>query len=62
MQGAFMRFVRDDGGATAIEYGLIAGMIAVAIVAALTTFGGSPQNLFGRVQDKAGSALDNAGI
>ena len=62
MQGAFVRFVRDDGGATAIEYGLIAAMIAVAIIAALTAFGGSVQNMFGRVRDSAGSAMDSAGI
>jgi pilus assembly protein Flp/PilA len=33
------RFLKDEGGATAIEYGLIAGMIAVVIVGALTTVG-----------------------
>lgn len=62
MQGAFFRFVRDDGGATAIEYGLIAAMIAVAIIGALTAFGGSLQGLFGRVQTQSTTALDNAGI
>jgi pilus assembly protein Flp/PilA len=29
----FMQFMRDDSGATAIEYGLIAALIAVAIIA-----------------------------
>jgi pilus assembly protein Flp/PilA len=62
MQGLLIRFVRDDGGATAIEYGLIAAMIAVAIIAALTAFGGSVQNLFGRVRDDSASAMDTAGI
>ncbi|MHB8884886.1 MAG: Flp family type IVb pilin [Methylovirgula sp.] len=33
------RFVKDQSGATAIEYGLIAGLIAVVIIAALTTLG-----------------------
>lgn len=33
------RFVRDDAGATAIEYGLIAGLIAVVIIAAVTAVG-----------------------
>ena len=33
------RFFRDDGGATAIEYALIAGGIAVAIVAAVSGLG-----------------------
>jgi pilus assembly protein Flp/PilA len=62
MQGLLVRFLHDDGGATAIEYGLIAAMIAVAIIAALTAFGGSVQNMFGRVQNTAGSAMDSAGI
>ena len=39
MAGFFIRFVKDDSGATAIEYGLIAGMIALVIVGALTTLG-----------------------
>jgi pilus assembly protein Flp/PilA len=33
------RMVRDDAGATAIEYGLIAALIAVAIITAATTVG-----------------------
>ncbi len=32
-------FLKDESGATAIEYGLIAGLIAVVIIAALTTLG-----------------------
>ncbi|HKQ46163.1 MAG TPA: Flp family type IVb pilin [Rhizomicrobium sp.] len=33
------RFIRDESGATAIEYGLIAALIAVAIIGAVTTVG-----------------------
>ena len=33
------RFVRDESGATAIEYGLIAALIAVVLVGALTLVG-----------------------
>ena len=33
------RFVRDESGATAIEYGLIAALIAVVIITVLTTVG-----------------------
>ena len=33
------RFIADDSGATAIEYGLIASLIAVVIVTAVTTIG-----------------------
>ena len=35
----FSRFVADESGATAIEYGLIAALIAVVIITALTTIG-----------------------
>jgi len=33
------RFLKDESGATAIEYGLIAGLIGVVIIAAVTTLG-----------------------
>jgi Flp pilus assembly protein, pilin Flp len=33
------RFIKDESGATAIEYGLIAALMAVAIIACLTAFG-----------------------
>ncbi|WP_158809619.1 Flp family type IVb pilin [Beijerinckia sp. L45] len=35
----FKRFLQDESGATAIEYGLIAGLIAVVIIAAVKTTG-----------------------
>jgi pilus assembly protein Flp/PilA len=56
------RFVADDRGATAIEYGLIAAMIAVACIVAMTTLGGSVQGLFIRIQNRAGNAMDSAGL
>ena len=39
MTNLFSRFVRDESGATAIEYGLIAALIAVVIITGLTTVG-----------------------
>jgi pilus assembly protein Flp/PilA len=39
MKSLFARFVKDQSGATAIEYGLIAGLIAVVIITAVTTVG-----------------------
>jgi len=42
----FMRFVRDEQGATAIEYGLIAGLISVVIIVVLTTIGTNLQAKF----------------
>ena len=39
MKNMFTRFVADQSGATAIEYGLIAGLIAVVIIGAVTSLG-----------------------
>jgi pilus assembly protein Flp/PilA len=35
----FKKFIANEGGATAIEYGLIAALISVVIITALTTIG-----------------------
>ena len=40
------RLIHDEEGATAIEYGLIAGLVAVAIITALSLLGTSLDNLF----------------
>jgi pilus assembly protein Flp/PilA len=39
MNNLFSRFIRDEAGATAIEYGLIAALIAVVIIGALQVIG-----------------------
>jgi pilus assembly protein Flp/PilA len=39
MSKIFQNFLADENGATAIEYGLIAALIAVVIITALTTIG-----------------------
>jgi pilus assembly protein Flp/PilA len=39
MTNLFQRFAKDESGATAIEYGLIAALIAVAIISATSTLG-----------------------
>jgi pilus assembly protein Flp/PilA len=49
MNKFFARFVRDESGATAIEYGLIAALVAVAIIGALTTLGTDLTTMFGKV-------------
>jgi pilus assembly protein Flp/PilA len=49
MTKTIKRFLRDESGATAIEYGLIAALVAVAIVGALTTLGGGLTSLFTNV-------------
>ena len=45
------RFVRDESGATAIEYGLIAALIAVVIITVLTTIGTKLNTKFQSVAD-----------
>lgn len=43
------RFAKDESGATAIEYGLIAALMAVAVIAALSTFGSALGKKFGEI-------------
>ncbi len=46
------QFAKDESGATAIEYGLIAALIAVGIIVAATTLGNSLSGLFNGISDK----------
>jgi pilus assembly protein Flp/PilA len=39
MSKLFLRFLKDNSGATAIEYGLIAALISVVIITAITSVG-----------------------
>jgi pilus assembly protein Flp/PilA len=48
---------RDDSGATAIEYGLIAALVSVAAIAALTAMGNSLQTMFGSVANVLSNAV-----
>jgi len=43
------RFLRDDSGATAIEYAMVASGIAVAIAATIVTLGSSVQGMYSSV-------------
>ena len=49
MTSLFACFVKDESGATAIEYGLIAASISVAAIVAFTTVGSSLSVVFGYV-------------
>jgi len=51
MRALAFRFLRDDSGATAIEYGLIAAGIAVAIIVAVQATGTSLNSTFTSVQN-----------
>jgi pilus assembly protein Flp/PilA len=48
----FRRFVKDDSGATAIEYGLIAALVSVAIIAMLSLLGDELNATFKTVADE----------
>ena len=47
----FFKLIKDEKGATAIEYGLIAALIAVAAVTAMTGLGETISNTFNNVSD-----------
>ncbi len=52
LQHAVARFVREEEGVTAIEYGLIAGLIAVVIIGAVTTLGNKLNAVFNLIASK----------
>ncbi|EIM71982.1 components of type IV pilus, pilin subunit [Nitratireductor aquibiodomus RA22] len=56
MANLFARFLKDESGATAIEYGLLAALIAVAIIGGATTLGG---NINAKLTSVAGSIAGN---
>ena len=51
-------YASDETGATAIEYGLIAALIGVGIIAGATAMGGSISDLFGDVDGEIGVAFE----
>ncbi|WP_439923477.1 Flp family type IVb pilin [Nitrobacter sp. JJSN] len=52
MKNLVKRFAKDESGATAIEYGLIAAGISVAIIVAVQTLGGTLNGVFTNVNTK----------
>lgn len=56
MKTLFKRFAKDESGATAIEYGLIAALIALAIMVGAGALGNSINNQFMAI----GSTLENS--
>ena len=56
MQNFVTRFMNDESGATAIEYGLIAALISVGIITAATSLGDNISNKFQTVSDAVGNA------
>nr|WP_290981012.1 Flp family type IVb pilin [Hyphomicrobium sp.] len=49
MRTMMLAFIRDESGATAIEYGIIASMVCIAIIASLSSVSTALQGLFNKV-------------
>jgi pilus assembly protein Flp/PilA len=56
MKNLFVRFVKNESGATAIEYGLIAAGISVAIIAVVNGLGTKLNDTFTTISTKLGGA------
>jgi pilus assembly protein Flp/PilA len=56
MKSLLLRFARDESGATAIEYGLIAAGISVAIIAVVNALGTQLVTTFSTVSTQLGNA------
>ena len=61
MQNLVTRFIEDESGATAIEYGLIAALISVALIAGATVVGQQVNNKFTEVSNAMVTATANPG-
>ncbi|HBT40678.1 MAG TPA: Flp family type IVb pilin [Rhodospirillaceae bacterium] len=57
MKTTITKLLQDESGATAIEYGLIAALVSVAAIGALTTMGESLETMFTTVSTKLNEAV-----
>lgn len=57
LTNTFRSFLRDESGATAIEYGLIAALVSVAAISALSAMGGSLNTIFTSVSNTLQTAV-----
>ena len=49
MTDTFVRMIKDDEGATLVEYGLVVSLIAVAAIGAMTALGTSVSTMFNNI-------------
>ena len=56
MQNLMTRFIKDEDGATAIEYGLLAALIGVAIIVGASALGGSLNAKFVNIGERINNA------
>ncbi len=61
MKAIFKRFRKNEDGATAIEYGLIAALIAVVIIGALQLLGGNIDEKFREISTAVSGASSTGG-
>ena len=61
MRNIIRELLKDESGATAIEYGLIAALVSVAAIVALTAMGSSLEQMFNKVSGELSNALTNSG-
>ncbi|WP_322009470.1 Flp family type IVb pilin [Paraburkholderia sp. J12] len=59
MNKLIKHFIKSEDGVTALEYGLIAGLVALMIVAGLTNIGTSLQTTFSKIATAVASAAAN---
>ena len=57
MYNLLKNLIQDESGATAIEYGLIAALVSVAAIGALTAMGGSLNTMFTTVSTSLATAV-----
>ena len=57
IRGKLRKLGADKRGATAIEYGLICGLIVIAMMAGLQALGGGTNGMWGKIQ----ASIENAG-
>ncbi len=58
MLKVYKNFIEDESGATAIEYGLIAALVSVAAIGALTTMGNTLNTMFSTVSNSMNTAIN----
>lgn len=56
-----IRFYRNDSGATAVEYGLILGLMTIALIGAIGATGSGTGDKWDGVSNQVGDAMTNAG-
>jgi len=57
MRRFITRFLRDEAGATAIEYGIILALMFLVILSAVTAFGGTSSGIFNKAMNTLRSAM-----